>query len=200
MKINITKDGIVLEAGLMAIEIDRRIYKIDPEATDSLLRELAHSKTLQYESDTRSVYFYKTLSDDDWKSLSPFVKRGMIGKCYQNNAISIQRCVGDGWVCAVDSEILASPREVLALFFRPPSPVQKLKTLSEAFVKAINTKTLTTFVKPETFSMRKSICMSCEYYDPTAFLGTGRCRVCGCGEAKLRMPSQSCPKEKWGAE
>jgi hypothetical protein len=200
MKINITTEGIVLEAGLMAIEVDRRIFKIDSEASDSLLRELAHSKTLRYESDTRSVYVYKTPTDEDWKHLEPFVRRGMIGKCYQNNSINIQRCVGDGWVCAVDAEVLTSPRAILALFYKAPSVGQQLKTLSQAFVKAVNTNTLTTFVKPETFSARKSICMSCEYYEPTAFLGTGRCRVCGCGEAKLRMPSQSCPKQKWGVE
>jgi hypothetical protein len=124
----------------------------------------------------------------------------MIGKCYQNNAINVQKCLGEGWVCAIDDDIQVSPSCILKLFYKLPTAIQQMKNLSLAFVQAARTGTLTTQVKEETFALRKAICQGCEYFDPTAFLGTGRCRVCGCGEAKLRMPSQSCPKEKWGAE
>ena len=200
MNLKTTEEGIILTEGIMTIELDRRVYKLDGSASDPLLRELWAGKTLMYESETKSVYVYKAPSQDDWKRLHPFVRRGMIGKCYQKNALNAQKCVGNGWVCAVDKEISVSPRCVLDLFYKTPSTADQLKTLSAAFVKAINTNTLTTHVKPETFALRKSICQSCEYFDPTAFVGTGRCRVCGCGEAKLRMPSQSCPKDKWGTE
>jgi hypothetical protein len=200
MNIKTTEEGIILSEGMMTIELDRRIYKLEAGNTDPLLKELWALRTLAYESDTKTVYVYKSPSQDDWRSLHPFVRRGMIGKCYQRGALNVQKCTGNGWVCAVDKEISVSPRCVLDLFYKSPSAADQLKTLSAAFVKAVNTKTLTTHVKPETFAFRKSICQSCEYFDPTAFLGTGRCRVCGCGEAKLRMPSQSCPKEKWGTE
>lgn len=46
---------------------------------------------------------------------------------------------------------------------------------------------------------RKSICFGCEFWDPEAFQGTGRCLKCGCSTwAKLRMATEACPIGKWG--
>jgi hypothetical protein len=100
----------------------------------------------------------------------------------------------------VDGDILPSPRPVLELFYKVPSVIQQAISLGSAIKKATSDGTLATKVRPETFALRKEICVGCEYYDPSAFLGTGRCRVCGCGVGKLHMPSQSCPKSKWGKE
>jgi hypothetical protein len=191
--------GIILTKGLMSIEVDRRIFKLDLSFPDQLIGELASTKTLQYESNVRTVYLYKAPMKEDVAHLRPFVKRGMVGRCYEESAYTFQT-IGSDWVCSIDGPILPSPRSVLDLFYRPPSIAQQALSLASAFKQAASEGTLATRVSPETFALRKEICLGCEYYDPAAFLGTGRCRVCGCGVAKLHMPSQSCPKDKWGKE
>jgi hypothetical protein len=136
---------------------------------------------------------------EDVPHLRPFVRRGMIGRCYEPNALTYQTMSAD-WVCSMDGDILPSPRSVLELFYKVPSVIQQAMSLGSAIKKATSDGTLATKARPETFALRKEICVGCEYYDPSAFLGTGRCRVCGCGVGKLHMPSQSCPKGKWGKE
>ncbi|NBR24330.1 MAG: hypothetical protein EBU08_11285 [Micrococcales bacterium] len=192
-------DGIVMTYGLMCLEVDRRIFKLAPNSADQLMLELLATRTLQYENQTRTAYLFSAPMKEDVPHLRPFVKRGMIGRCYEPSAITHQP-LGDDWICSVDGDILASPRPVLELFYRPPSIIQQAISFGSAIKKATSDGTLATKVRPETFAMRKEICVGCEYYDPTAFLGTGRCRVCGCGIGKLHMPSQSCPKGKWGKE
>jgi hypothetical protein len=191
--------GIVLTHGLMCLEVDRRIFKVGSVTTDQLMIELSRTKTLQYESSCRTAYLFSAPMGEDVKHLRPFVRRGMIGRCYEPNALTRQPISAD-WVCSVDGDILASPRAVLELFFKSPSILQQALSLGSAIKKATADGTLATKVRPETFALRKEICVGCEYYDPSAFLGTGRCRVCGCGVGKLHMPSQSCPKGKWGKE
>jgi len=193
------ESGIVMTKGLMCLEVDRRIFKLDPLAQDQLMIVLLQAKTLQYESPTRTVYLFIAPMKEDVRQLRPFVKRGMIGKCYEPNALTYQ-AIGSDWVCSVDGDVLASPRPVLELFYKVPSLIQQAMSLGSAIKKATADGTLATKVRPETFAMRKEICVGCEYYDPSAFFGSGRCRVCGCGVGKLHMPSQSCPKGKWGKE
>ena len=193
-----SESGIVMTQGLMCLEIDRRIFKV-AAINDPLMIDLFQTKTLQYESSTRTAYFFVAPMKEDVAHLRPFVKRGMIGRCYEPNAITYQTITTD-WVCSMDGDVLPSPRPVLELFFRPPSIIQQAISLGSAIKKATADGTLATKVRPETFALRKEICIGCEYYDPTAFFGTGRCRVCGCGVGKLHMPSQSCPKGKWGKE
>jgi hypothetical protein len=194
-----TESGIVMTQGLMCLEIDRRLFKIDTKSPDQLMQELSQTRTLQYENSSRSVYLFIAPMAEDVEHLRPFVRRGMIGRCYEPNALTYQNITQD-WVCAVDGDVLVSPRPVLELFFKTPSIIQQAMSLGSAIKKATADGTLATRVRPETFSLRKEICVGCEYYDPSAFLGTGRCRVCGCGVGKLHMPSQSCPKGKWGKE
>jgi len=191
--------GIVMTQGLMCLEVDRRVFKLDPNSPDQLMLELGRTKTLQYESSSRTAYLFEAPMKEDVPHLRPFVKRGMIGRCYESNALTHQTITSD-WVCSVDGDILPSPRPVLELFYRAPSLVQQAMSFGSAIKKATSDGTLATKVRPETFAFRKEICFGCEYYDPSAFLGTGRCRVCGCGVGKLHMPSQSCPKGKWGKE
>jgi hypothetical protein len=191
--------SIVMTQGLMCLELDRRIFKLNPDSSDQLMLELGQTKTLQYESPSRTVYLFSAPMTEDVPNLRPFVKRGMIGRCYEPNALTYQTIASD-WVCSVDGDILASPRPVLELFYKSPSIIQQAISLGSAIKKATSDGTIATRVSPETFTLRKDICIGCEYYDPSAFLGTGRCRVCGCGVGKLHMPSQSCPKGKWGKE
>lgn len=56
-----------------------------------------------------------------------------------------------------------------------------------------------TTVSSETFHQRKSICLSCENWDPTGFSNKGNCKICGCSVAKLYIPSAKCPliPPKW---
>ena len=191
--------NIVMTQGLMCLEVDRRIFKINQSLSDQLMIELGRTKTLQYENSSRTVYLFSAPMNEDVPHLRPFVRRGMIGRCYEPNALTYQTLGGD-WVCSVDGDILASPRPVLEMFYKAPSILQQAMSLGSAIKKATSDGTLATKVRPETFALRKDICVGCEYYDPSAFLGTGRCRVCGCGVGKLHMPSQSCPKGKWGKE
>jgi hypothetical protein len=54
-------------------------------------------------------------------------------------------------------------------------------------------------VNEEQLNSRLAECSSCEFWDPKAFLGTGRCQKCGCStQAKLRMATEKCPIDKWG--
>lgn len=55
-------------------------------------------------------------------------------------------------------------------------------------------------VRPDTLEQRRATCRACEHWDADAFLGTGRCRKCGCGGAKLRLPHEKCPVGKWAPE
>jgi hypothetical protein len=197
----INESGIVMSHGLMCLEIDRRIFKLDPRSSDQLVLELGKTRTLQYESPTRTAYFFAAPMKEDVPNLRPFARRGMIGRCYEPNALTYQP-IGSDWICSVDEggEIFPSPRPVLDLFYKLPSLIKQVMNLGSAIKTATSDGSIATKVRPETFALRKDICVGCEYYDPSAFLGTGRCRVCGCGVGKLHMPSQSCPKGKWGKE
>lgn len=194
-----SESSIVMTQGLMCVEVDRRVFKLDPNSSDQLMLELGQTKTLQYENQSRTTYFFAAPMKEDVAHLRPFVRKGMIGRCYEPNALTYQT-LGADWVCSVDGDILASPRPVLEMFYKAPSILKQAMSLGSAIKKATSDGTLATKVRPETFALRKDICVGCEYYDPSAFLGTGRCRVCGCGVGKLHMPSQSCPKGKWGKE
>jgi hypothetical protein len=51
----------------------------------------------------------------------------------------------------------------------------------------------------EQLNIRKDICCSCEFWNPSGFAGTGKCDKCGCStQAKLRMSTSKCPIDKWG--
>jgi hypothetical protein len=49
------------------------------------------------------------------------------------------------------------------------------------------------------FNARLEICKACPEWDSKALSGTGRCKICGCStKAKLRLATESCPKNLWG--
>jgi hypothetical protein len=195
-KIKSEDGGILIDGGLLAIEIDRRIVR--HKDFDPVLDELFHPKqhTLSFEGEFKTVYMYRVPDESDIKSIRPFSKRGMSGACYQMGSIGHQICVGPKWVQSGANEVLKATRHILQLFLKPPNLTTQALTLGKAVYDSVKSGSFK--VSEETFQARKAICLSCEYYDPSAFMGTGRCRVCGCGVAKLQMPHQECPKGKWG--
>lgn len=44
---------------------------------------------------------------------------------------------------------------------------------------------------------RQRICEKCEHWNPIAFAGLGKCRMCGCTSLKLKLSTEKCPKGKW---
>lgn len=47
------------------------------------------------------------------------------------------------------------------------------------------------------FKQRADICSACEFFDPKAFAGKGRCTQCGCSSFKLFLATARCPIGKW---
>lgn len=79
------------------------------------------------------------------------------------------------------------------------TPAQMLTSAGAAAAKWIKggLKTLS----EEKVQKRLDICKGCEFWDSAALKGTGRCRKCGCATwAKIRMPAERCPENKWLAE
>ena len=54
-------------------------------------------------------------------------------------------------------------------------------------------------VPEEVLARRRALCQACSHWDPRAFAGTGKCRLCGCSCWKLHFPKSSCPVGKWAA-
>jgi hypothetical protein len=53
-------------------------------------------------------------------------------------------------------------------------------------------------VVPKTeFDRRLAICDACEFWDPVARLGYGKCHVCGCTTLKHWLGTSKCPLGKW---
>lgn len=50
---------------------------------------------------------------------------------------------------------------------------------------------------PDVVKQRRSICNSCQYWEPSAYGGLGRCAVCKCSGFKLDFATSRCPKNKW---
>lgn len=193
--------GVLLEGTLMSIEVDRRIVKYDPNTQGNYLYDLFNQNppTVYFEGEHKNVYLYKAPMESDVPNMRPFVKRGIIGTCYQLGSVGHQICAGPTWKCVGGDQVLVSPKSILLMFYHPPKLTTQAASLAKAVVSAVRSGGPLK-VAEETFLKRKEICNQCEYYDPSAFMNTGRCRVCGCGVAKLQMPNQECPKGKWGKE
>jgi hypothetical protein len=54
-------------------------------------------------------------------------------------------------------------------------------------------------VTPEQYNSRMDICNKCEFWQPDARMGLGKCLKCGCTGAKQWIATSVCPIEKWGA-
>jgi len=193
--------GILLAGTLMSVELDRRIIKYETASQEPYLIELfsQRTQTLFFEGEHKNVYLYKAPMEADVSNMKPFVKRGIIGSCFQLGSVGHQVCVGPKWRRAGGEEVAIAPRSILLMFFHPPKLTAQAASLAKAVISAVKDGGPLK-VAEKTFLERREICKQCEYYDPSAFMNTGRCRVCGCGVAKLQMPNQECPKGKWGKE
>jgi len=57
------------------------------------------------------------------------------------------------------------------------------------------------YVTPEKYEERHKICEGCNFWDKEAFMGTGRCKKCGCStRMKLSLATSKCPINLWGRE
>jgi predicted Zn-ribbon and HTH transcriptional regulator len=76
--------------------------------------------------------------------------------------------------------------------------INKLKNLSKSIIKWSNNKFH--IVSNKILNDRLEICKSCEFWDNSGYIGTGKCKKCGCSTwAKLRMATERCPMGKWEA-
>ena len=66
-------------------------------------------------------------------------------------------------------------------------------------LKAIGESAKTGFkqVSKTEFDKRKALCSQCKYWSAKAFVGLGKCNVCGCSGIKLKLSTSSCPIGKW---
>jgi hypothetical protein len=194
--------GIILNGTIVSIELDRRIIKYEERNPESYVNHLQTTDTMRFEGEFKNVYIFKVPMESDVANIKPFIKRGMSGYCYQAGSVGHQICGGPKWVHAGGNEILVSPKTILGLFYKTPTITAQAVSLAKAVLSEVKNIQNGGSVKvtEETFVKRKEICLQCDYYDPSAFLNTGRCRVCGCGVGKLQMPNQECPKGKWGKE
>jgi hypothetical protein len=87
-------------------------------------------------------------------------------------------------------------KEQESLHYAEPSFGTKLRSLTTSLTEwaAAGFKVVTA----EQFDQRLDECRQCEYWDPQAMAGTGKCRKCGCStQAKLRLATAQCPIGKW---
>ena len=75
----------------------------------------------------------------------------------------------------------------------PPTPT--LSELAANFTGAIAGWAQAGFkvVERGEFERRHAVCLACEFWQPDALLGTGKCRKCGCSKVKLWLATSRCP-------
>ena len=54
-------------------------------------------------------------------------------------------------------------------------------------------------VSEDQYKERAEACLACEFWDPEAFAGKGKCLKCGCSGVKLYLSTSKCPVGKWEA-
>ena len=77
-----------------------------------------------------------------------------------------------------------------------PTLAQKIKSVSYSALEWA--KAGFAVVTEEDFYKRREICLSCPFFDSTAYFGDGKCTKCGCDmKIKTRMATESCPIGNW---
>jgi len=88
----------------------------------------------------------------------------------------------------------------------PPEPLKKPKkeppvsVKIKSFSKSIYRWARAGFLKTskKQLAQRMEICKGCEFWNSSAWNGTGKCTKCGCSTwAKLRIKTEKCPIGKW---
>jgi hypothetical protein len=88
--------------------------------------------------------------------------------------------------------------EFIQIFERP-----KLPYMARNFAGALLqwSKSGFRYVHPDKYEKRLNICKECQFWDEQAFMGTGRCKKCGCSiRMKLSLSTSKCPLNLWGSE
>lgn len=55
-------------------------------------------------------------------------------------------------------------------------------------------------VSAEKHQERLDICAQCRFWRPSAFMGMGKCKKCGCSGVKLWLSTSRCPINKWDSD
>jgi len=76
-----------------------------------------------------------------------------------------------------------------------PSSLDMLKSFSRS--AGIWAKAGFPTVSKELYNERRSICESCDSWQPEALFGAGRCGTCGCTSVKHHLATEKCPLGKW---
>lgn len=84
----------------------------------------------------------------------------------------------------------------------PPEPT--VAALATNFAGALSRWTAAGFptVSPEVYAFRSGVCDACQYWDPAARFGLGKCNApgCGCTSLKRWLATEKCPLDRWPAQ
>ncbi len=86
---------------------------------------------------------------------------------------------------------------IMPIALKEPSPLELVSNFSTAMTVWV--KAGAPVVSEEVYRERAAICDGCEYWQPEARLGLGKCSAPGCGCTKLKrwLATESCPLRKW---
>lgn len=97
-------------------------------------------------------------------------------------------------------EATPSPKPIAK---KPKIPEPTLAELAGNFTHAIAAWTMAGFptVSASDYTTRAAICAPCQYWQPTARAGLGKCahKGCGCTKLKRYLASEKCPLNLWPA-
>lgn len=95
----------------------------------------------------------------------------------------------------VDGQVHATPDA--------PLPEPSALDLTLNFSRAVARWTAAGFptVSEEVYRQRAAACATCDFWDPDARLGLGKCKHprCGCTKAKRWLATETCPDGRWPA-
>ncbi len=119
---------------------------------------------------------------------------------YVEYVLSLGKIVGDFLELEdhVFNEIRKKYREETP---KDPKPEEMVRNFSLAMGKWI--KAGFKVVDQEKHNARAAICQGneltpkCDFWEPGARLGMGKCKKCGCTKMKLWLATEKCPVDKW---
>jgi hypothetical protein len=144
------------------------------------------------------TYFYTDLKARKTVcSECPFRVKNKCEKTGLNiNQVIYETCPEDKWppLTILKRKSIKKPTD---RYKKKKSLFKQVSSFTKSFYKwAVNGFGVT---ERKLLKQRLTVCYTCPAWDKEAFKGTGRCRECGCSTwAKLRMPTEKCPLNKWG--
>lgn len=76
-----------------------------------------------------------------------------------------------------------------------PTPLELITNFTTATTKWV-VNGFPTLTKDQ-YHVRADICNSCEFWDPLARMGLGKCQKCGCAGLKRWLATEACPDHRW---